>query len=31
MKCFKYLCEINVEEWHKMQNMIMFPQKNLAR
>ena len=24
-KCFKYLCQINVEEWHKMQ------MKNLAR
>ena len=31
-KCFKYLCQINVEEWHKIQiYMFMFPQKNLAR
>ena len=31
-KCFKSLCQINVEEWHKMQiYMFMFPQKKLAR
>ena len=24
---FKYLCQINVKEWHKMQIYVMFPQK----
>ena len=29
---FKYQCQINVEEWHKMlKYMFMFPLKNLAR
>ena len=30
-KCFKYLCQINVEEWLKCKYMFIFPQKNLAR
>ena len=31
MKCFKYLCQINVEEWHKMQIYVYVPSENLAR
>ena len=30
-KCFKYLCQINVEEWHKMQIYVYVPSENLAR
>ena len=30
-KCFKYLCQINAEEWHKCKYMFMFPLKKLAR
>ena len=30
-KCFKYLCQINVEEWHKMQIHFFVPSENLAR
>ena len=29
-KDFKYLCQINVEEWQKRNYMFMFPLKNLA-
>ena len=29
-KCFKYLCQINVEDDLKCKYMVMFPQKNLA-
>ena len=29
-KDFKYMCQINVEEWHKMQIYVYVPLKNLA-
>ena len=30
-KDFKYMCQISVEEWHKMQIYVLLPLKNLAR
>ena len=30
-KCFKYLCQINMEEWHKMQIYVYVPSENFAR
>ena len=29
-KCFKYLCQINVEEWHKMQIYVYVPSEKFS-
>ena len=29
-KCFKYLCQINVEEWHKMQIHVYVPSEKIS-